>query len=61
MDALEKLQEIVNKLMTADGEEKEKLLAEAKDLMGPAKEQVEISERMKRVELEHQFGITSED
>lgn len=61
MDALERLQELVNKLMTAEGEEKDKLLAEVKELMNPAKEQVEISERLMRVELEHQFGISKDD
>jgi len=61
MDALGKLQKIVDELMTAEGEEKDKLLTEAKELIRPAQEEVELNECLKRIELEHTFGIRSED
>jgi hypothetical protein len=62
MDAMEKLIAILNKAKDLpDGEEKTRLLKEADDLIKPAKEEVELSERLMRIQLEHDFGITSED
>lgn len=62
MDALDKLIAITSKLQNLpDGEEKTKLLEEAKKLMTPAQEEVELSEKLLRIEMEHKFNIQSED
>jgi hypothetical protein len=62
MDALAKLFAITEKLQNLpDGEEKTKLLNEAKELIAPAKEEVEISERLLQIETEHELGLHSED
>lgn len=62
MDAFEKLVAISNKLQNLpDGEEKTKLLNEAKELIPQAKEEVEINERLLRIQAEHDVGLRSED
>ncbi|QED11547.1 hypothetical protein PP914_gp057 [Arthrobacter phage Qui] len=62
MNALEKLIAITEKLKDLpDGEEKTKLLNEVKELIPAAKEEVEVSERMMRIQVEHDLNIHSDD
>lgn len=62
MDALETIQNLLEKASTLpEGEARQKLLDEVQALIPRAKEEVEISERLKRIEAEHSFNITSED